>query len=83
MDAKTLYARENVMQITANEIFAVCQKTEIPLNDLMIVFGGILNKQAAEAAKATGRPLDEINKELLQQFAQGFSGIHLVTSPGH
>lgn len=75
--------RENKMQQTAIDIIAACQKTGISVQDLMIVFGGILRKQASEAEKNPDVQGGDIQKELLSSFALGLSGLMEITSLAH
>jgi hypothetical protein len=82
-NALLLLERENKMQQTAIDIFAACQKTGVSVQDLMIVFGGILRKQASEAEKEPGVQGGDIQKELLSFFALGVSGVMEITGLAH
>ena len=72
---RELMAREMQMQQVAIGIYELSQKAGISLTDLMIVFGGMLKKQADESAKEIGKPSSEVQKMLLNAFAIGLSGV--------
>jgi catalase (peroxidase I) len=75
-DDHNLIKRENQMQQYAIAILDTAQKLELSVDDIAIVFGGIIRGQAKANAEYRGIPENTVAEELLRKFIESLQGVH-------